>query len=426
MTTLAETISKFSPDGIACITPTERVTWSDLLSDANKLRFTGEVLADPIVNGFEIVSALKRMIALDGFASALYLVPEDMDEELRAKVRELADGVTKLPLGASTHWVIATSGTSGAPKLVVHDFRSLTNNLKIDINIGGELRWGLLYDPCRFAGLQVILQSCVGGSSLLWTPSGGMDECLDFLSKNFCTSVSATPSMWRKILSCADASQLRLRHITLGGEIADDKTLERLRLIFPKAKIAHIYASTEAGVGFSVRDGKAGFPLAYLTSPPVENLDLAIAPCGTLKIRSKSGAVGYIEKSQVMADSEGFITTGDLVNVKGRRVFFLGRANGSINVGGQKVMPEEVETILRSCLGVTDALVYGKASPVLGSIVVADVVVENGSDGTEVVRQLHSLCQVHLDKFKRPAIIRVVSDIKLTGAGKVGRRSECT
>ena len=424
MKTLAEMISDPPNKGFVCITPETKVTRRDLLSKASKLRESGEAISDPIVSGADILSAIPRMIALDGFASALYLAPADLSEEQRARLRDLARGVTSLQPGAKTQWVIATSGTSGAPKLVAHNLQSLTHSLKIDRGVGTELRWALLYDPCRFAGLQVTLQAAVSGSTLLVPESADVEYCIEFLRCNACTSISATPSMWRKVLSTSSVKELRLSHVTLGGEIADDRILQLLHATFPQARITHIYASTEAGVGFSVRDGRAGFPAEYLKTGPSGKVKLRISTNGILQIHDESFEQEYVGQSQRLIDRDGFIDTGDLVKLHGDRVFFLGRANGSINVGGQKVMPEEVESLIRSCPGVEEARVYSKPSPILGSIVMAEVVAGKNNRSDEVREQLKAMCHMRLEPFKRPVVIHMVDEIKVSAAGKIRRAGQ--
>lgn len=422
METLAEILANLPGENLACVTPEKRVTRRELLAQAMYLRESGTALADPLVNGTDIVSGIALMIALDGYASTIFLMSRDIDDFLRTQIRKLANGVTLLRSGGKTQWIMATSGTTGTPKLVSHNLQTLTRSMKVNSSIGIQLRWALLYDLCRFAGLQVALQACISGSVILIPGSADIEESVDFLRRETCTSISATPSMWRKILSAATAQELKLRHITLGGEIADEKTLQRLKLMFPVAKITHIYASTEAGVGFSVKDGKAGFPAEYLKAVPGDNkLTLKISDQGILLIRGQDFEQTYVGQQQALTGPDGFIDTGDMVELRGNRVFFLGRANGSINVGGQKVMPEEVETVLRACPDVLDVRVYGKPSPILGAIVAAEVVARQGNDGEELKQQLKVLCQSRLEAFKRPAIIHIVDDIQLTGAGKMKR-----
>lgn len=422
MQTLAEILSSLPGDDVACITPEGRVTRRELLMRAESLRISGEALESPLVSGAEILTMLTRLIALDGYASSILLMPVDTDARLYANAKKQVNKQNLIRDGEATRWIIATSGTTGAPKLVTHSLQTLTQSLKMNTEIGRQLRWALIYDPCRFAGLQVVLQACISGSALLVPKTADIEELVDFLIFEGCTSISATPSMWRKMLSATNAHKLELRHITLGGEITDEKTLGRLKSKFSNAKITHIYASTEVGVGFSVKDGKAGFPAEYLKSVPGGKVELRISQQGTLLIRNTE-LNQTLGQQGIITDADGFIDTGDSVILQANRVIFLGRANGSINIGGQKVMPEEVEAVLRESSSVVDVRVYGKPSPVLGNVVVAEVVPLPQICEEDLKQKLFATCKERLAAFKRPAVIRIVKDIELTEAGKAKRNN---
>ena len=149
--------------------------------------------------------------------------------------------------------------------------------------------WGLLYDPSRFAGLQVVLQSLLGGGLLVAPDREGPGPSNSpFLQANGCTHLSATPTLWRKILMTSEGPFLPLRQITLGGEIADDPLLAALATRYPEARVTHIYASTEAGVGFSVKDGRAGLPVSYLADE-IDGVGLKIVE-DVLWLRPPQGA----------------------------------------------------------------------------------------------------------------------------------------
>lgn len=420
---LAKTVATLPGDNVVIVTPAARMTRRELLSAAMEVVRQDSVLRSPVIWGNDVIAAVIRMLALDGFASAMFLLPRDATEVLQSQIQQIAGAITPLTPGAATKWIMATSGTTGTPKLVAHNLVSLTRSLKRGSR-GTQFRWALLYDPCRFAGLQVTLQALIGGSVLLSAPTEDMKASVDFLRRENCTSISATPSMWRKLLLAEETSTLDLRHITLGGEIADNKTLEQLRVMFPAAKITHIYASTEAGVGFSVSDGKAGFPVSYLDTVPGNRVELKVDPSGVLLIRGQDFQQSYVSHTPALADADGFVNTGDLVEIKGNRVLFLGRGNGCINVGGWKVMPEEVENVLRDCPSVIDVRVYGKSSPIVGSIVVAEVVKTKEAEVAELKALLMQLCQARLEAFKRPAVIKIVDYISLTDAGKAERCRE--
>ncbi|WP_069473705.1 AMP-binding protein [Candidatus Marithrix sp. Canyon 246] len=322
-----------------------------------------------------------------------------------------------------TNWIIPTSGTTGTPKLVSHNLNSLTKTINRDINKGKLYNWGLLYDLTRFAGLQVFLQSLMGGSLLIFTePLETLEKRISVLVKAKCSALSATPTMWRKILMSENAKQLALKQITLGGEIADNQILLALKATYPKARLIHIYASTEAGVGFVVNDGFEGFPVSYLNNPP-KGIELVVNQQGFLLLRSKQTTQQYLDKDQILKENDGFINTGDLVKKVGERFIFLGRANGAINVGGNKVQPEEVEEVIRSYEGVKFVSIGARKNPITGSLVEAKIVIDkNIKDSTDFKKSLREHCRQYLEPYKIPGIIKIVDDIEINAMGKLQRK----
>lgn len=321
----------------------------------------------------------------------------------------------------TTEWILSTSGTTGEPKLVKYSFSSLSHTVK-NKKPGSLYTWGLLYNIYRFAGLQVFLQALAGHSELILTDrTWNLQSTLQHFSRHGCNALSATPTMWRKILMQGNAVNLQLKTITLGGEIADQMILTALSNAFPHARVRHIYASTEAGVGFSVCDGQEGFPCTFLNNSASAVL-LAINDDGLLLIKSKSSSQGYMDQTLSQENNEGFINTGDRVVIKGQRVFFLGRDNGVINIGGNKVHPEEVENILLQYPGVRLAIASGRTSPITGALVQANIVIDNDiEDHPHFIKLLKKFCRLHLDDFKIPVLIKIQTKLKAGASGKMER-----
>src|SRR5439155_653750 len=159
------------------------------------------------------------------------------------------------------------------------------------------------------------------------------------------THVSRTPSHWRKLLMSGASANFSPDYVRLSGEIADQAVLDGLTRAFPHASIGHAYASTEAGVGFSVDDGLEGFP-AHLIGQNHAGVEMKVVD-GSLRIRSRRTARAYVgADAPPLADAEGFVDTGDMVELRGERYHFVGRRGGIINIGGLKVHPEEVEAVI--------------------------------------------------------------------------------
>ena len=334
---------------------------------------------------------------------------------------KLATSLSPRKIPKETRWLITTSGTTGEPKLVSHTLISLTRTTKIDPVRGANICWGMLYDYTRFAGLQVLLQSLISGSKLIVPP---FEDSLDNKIKNFidhnCTHLSATPTLWRKILMTPKANQINLLQATLGGEIVDDRILSAIAALFPKARIVHIFASTEAGVGFSVSDNRAGFPLNYLKNPPL-GVDIKVKN-DKLYIRNEHVYNKYFGSDISFASKEGWVDTGDSVEIKKDRVLFRGREDGVINVGGDKVYPEEIENVLLKHPLVAAAKVYAKSSPITGSLVAADVTLVNSKTDEKKARKvLQAYSLKVLERHKVLAKISIVPRFSLNSSGKIVR-----
>lgn len=377
--------------------------------------------------------------ALDYICNCIFLQPNDIDNN--AELYKSADIEYIIKLGNRavisvdkvegsqgsikkinyfSSYILSTSGTTGTPKLASYSLKSLTATTQKNISRGGEFIWGLSYDINRFAGLQVYLQAIVSGSTLV-VPS--KDETLESLLQlyinNNVNCLSATPSFWRKVLMFPSHQKLSLKQITLGGEISNQSIITALLHSFPDSNIIHIYASTEAGVGFVVKDKKEGFPIGFLKEDAGLLCQLKIE-AGLLWIKSQHGCSDLV-KGELEVDLDGFINTGDLVEIKGERVFFLGRESGSINVGGNKVMPEKVEAILEESPLISIANVFAKKNPVLGYLVAADVVVAEQSEtlsSKELKKELINFCRDKLESFEVPVIFKRVDFIEINSTGK--------
>jgi acyl-coenzyme A synthetase/AMP-(fatty) acid ligase len=327
----------------------------------------------------------------------------------------------------ATEWILLTSGTTGAPKLVVHTLQTLGGALPTQAPGGARSIWSTFYDIRRYGGLQIYLRAVLSGSPLLLSSAG--EPTADFLARGAAagvTHISGTPSHWRHALMSGEAAILKPQYVRLSGEVADQALLDNLRAVYPNARIAHAFASTEAGVAFDVNDGRAGFPRGFVDNPSGE-IDLKVVD-QTLRIRSGRNAARYLGAVPgVLVDGDGYVDTGDMVELDRGRYYFRGRVGGVINVGGLKVFPEEVESVLNADPRVRMSLVRARRNPITGAVVIADVVLANptGADASDaadaVKRDLLEACRRQLAAHKVPALLRFVAALEFTAAGKLVR-----
>jgi acyl-CoA synthetase (AMP-forming)/AMP-acid ligase II len=218
---------------------------------------------------------------------------------------------------------------------------------------------------------------------------------------------------------------IKPEYARLSGEIADQAILNYIRSVYLQARISHAFATTEAGVAFEVTDGLAGFPAKTIGHTP--NVDMKIED-RSLRIRSTRTASRYLgDQAPILKDAEGFVDTGDMVELREDRYYFIGRRDGVINVGGLKVYPEEVEAVINRHPRVEMSLVRTKKNPITGALVVADVVLKAtpqsaGHNASDLQRDILLFCREALSLHKVPAAINFVPTLAIAETGKLIRR----
>ncbi len=402
------------------------------------------------------LGAALAMVELDGVARRMVLCPPDLQAahvpavaaaaEVDAVVSDRAapeEGVPPVQAFATcgtelsgaapersgafrTEWILLTSGTTGAPKLVQHTLATLTGPIKPPAVPADPPVWSTFYDIRRYGGLQILLRALLGGGSLVLSQAG--EPTGEFLARAAARGVThllGTPTHWWLALTGGSFHGLAPRYVRLSGETADQAILDRLRATFPGVPVVHAFASTEAGVAFEIADGLAGFPASLIGRQGGE-VDLKVEE-GTLRIRSPRIAARYLGP-ETLVEPDGFVDTRDLVELRGERYFFAGRKDGVINVGGQKIHPEEVEAVINSHPRVRMSLVRARKNPITGAIVVAEVVLEGQpgageADAAELKQEILQLCRTTLPRHKVPATVQFVPTLAMTAAGKIARRN---
>ncbi|HWB97335.1 MAG TPA: long-chain fatty acid--CoA ligase, partial [Bryobacteraceae bacterium] len=401
------------------------------------------------------LTAAMAILQVDGVARRIVLCPADLAEEYLPFIiatasvdtiitdgsipaAESTPGVSLVTCDAElrqerpgtesshpTEWILLTSGTTGIPKLVVHTLDSLAGAINPSSASSDPIIWSTFYDIRRYGGLQIFLRALLTGSSLVL--SDGHEPASDFLTragKSGVTHISGTPSHWRRALMNTPPEAFKPLYIRLSGEIADQGILDNLRLRFPAARIVHAFASTEAGLAFEVHDGRAGFPASLIGSQ--SDVEIKIQE-DALRVRSRRTAARYLgDHVPAVLDQNGFVDTHDVVSLREDRYYFAGRRDGVINVGGLKVYPEEIESVLNIHPLVEASMVRSRKNPVTGALVTADIVLKDhavprNGDVPMLSEQILQFCRDSLPSHKVPAIIKFVSALGIAGTGKLMR-----
>jgi acyl-CoA synthetase (AMP-forming)/AMP-acid ligase II len=303
---------------------------------------------------------------------------------LQASVNAVVEAATR-----KKPFALASSGTTGVPKTIHRDLASAL--AKKGTGRPSE-KWLLTYSPERWAGVSVILHVLKAGATLCVPQSLAFEDVIAAGDRQGITHISLTPSMFRNLLMNDQASRLEnipVEQVTFGGEAATQSVLDQARRTWTKARVTHVYASTEVGDICSVSDGLEGVPIHKLER------------------------FSFAQGGQLVIDGQ---RTGDIWERRGDRYYFLGRIEEIINVGGNKVSPLAVEEFAIQC-GALFARAFAISSPLMGSLVGLEYV--GGLDESELMKSFRK----QFPKYMCPAQIMRLKEIGLSDAGKNRRLS---
>ena len=148
-------------------------------------------------------------------------------------------------------------------------------------------------------------------------------------------------------------------------------TLNRLNEIFPNIKFTQTYGLSEVGILRS----KSKNSNSLWVKVGGEDYKTRVVN-GLLEIKAKASMLGYLNAKSPFT-KDGWFKTGDKVKVNGEYIKILGRESEIINVGGEKVYPQEVENIILKIPYIKDVFVYKETNHIVGNIVCAKIVLKS-------------------------------------------------
>ena len=352
-----------------------------------------------------------------------------------------------------------TSGSTGLPSKVAHTLDTLGRAVRVGDRHAADV-WALAYPATHVGGVQVALQAIRNRNTLVDVSSLRGADAAEAISRHGVTHISATPTYYR-LLASAKLVMPLVRAVALGGEPADRSLLDALHVAFPNARLRNIYASTEAGTVLESENDLFAVPTALVNRVRLEDGRLMLhrsllgvfgevaKPPDTRKFRLEGVAKEKVpfannpSPSTAAVDSDAWYDTGDVAEVVSShplRFRIVGRQKEWVNIGGDKVNPQEVEDVFRQHPLVLDAVVYGRKNSVLGSLLEAEVVLAaertaaqpaavnadlllvNCPGGAPIEAQLRAWLVGRLQAYKVPRIIRFVAKLNSTSSGKALRR----
>ncbi|MGH2305372.1 ANL family adenylate-forming protein [Campylobacter taeniopygiae] len=316
--------------------------------------------------------------------------------------------------------ILFSSGSTGKPKAIVHSLDQLLNCIKF-VNKNNIFILLFLFD--HVAGIDVLVKGLSSHSTLVIPKNKNAEEILSLISEFKVNIMPVSPTMLKLIMfsdyNRYDLSSLEV--IAYGSEKLDNVILNKLKLIFPKVYFKQNFGTSET------------FSLETRNHKNKEEYFKIINTCykiinNELFIKSDTQSLGYLNADNSAFDNEGYFATGDLVEViheNGEEyIKIIGRNKEIINVGGEKVLPQEVEGIILQIPFIQDCLVYSQKNPITGQSVCAKIVLEQGKtlNSLELKKEIRLFCKDKLANYKIPTKIEIVEKLEFSDRFKKVRR----
>lgn len=300
--------------------------------------------------------------------------------------------------------ILFSSGSTGKSKAALHDLTGLLEKFKTRRYAQRSISF-LLYD--HIGGVNTMLHILSNGGTLITVQERSPDAVLGAVETYHAELLPTSPTFINLILLSEaykrhDLSTLKT--VTYGTEPMPESTLKRFHELFPEIKLQQTYGLSEVGILRSkslgsdslwVKIGGEGFETRV-----VDNI---------LQIRAQSAMLGYLNAPSPFTD-DGWFITGDEVEVDGEYMRILGRRSELINVGGEKVYPAEVESVIQSIPNVEEVSVYGEKNPITGSMVCALVKLQQPEDLQQAKLRIKNACAEKLPRYKVPVRITFTQD----------------
>lgn len=302
----------------------------------------------------------------------------------------------------SSGLILFSSGSTGKPKAMVHNLDTLIDSFKDKKEKSMNMLVFLMFD--HIGGLNTVFNALCMGASLIIPKIKDAKTICELIEKYKIMILPSSPTFLNLILISEeyknyDLSSLRM--ITYGTETMPQSLLLKLKEVFPKVKFLQTFGTSETGI--STTSSKSSNSL-FMKLEDI-NGEYKIVE-NELWLRSKTQVLGYLNASIDSFTSDGWFKTGDLVEVDGEYIKIIGRAKEVINVGGQKVLPAEIESVILEMEEISDCMVYGEKNAITGQTVVCDVVLNKNIEN--IKKRVRVFCKDRLDAYKIPTKVNVV------------------
>lgn len=315
--------------------------------------------------------------------------------------------------------ILFSSGSTGKPKAMVHNLENLLSNYEAKKAKEMNFLVFLMFD--HIGGLNTLFNCLSMGVSITIPSNRNPIDISILIEQNKINVLPASPTFLNLMLigdvfDTFDFSSLKM--VTYGTEAMPETLLFKLKAKLPRVKFLQTFGTSETGIAKTSSLSSSSIFLKF--DDP--NQEYKIVE-DELWLRSKTQVLGYINHSNDNFTEDGWFKTGDRVEeTPDGFIKIVGRTKEIINVGGEKVMPSEVESVILELDAIQDCIVRSEKNAITGQMVCAEVVIKNGFNFKDEKIKIKQHCKLRLDAYKVPARIVEIDAVLFTNRFKKNRQ----
>ena len=297
--------------------------------------------------------------------------------------------------------ILFSSGSTGKSKAAVHDVAKLLEKFKVKRHALRAITF-LLYD--HIGGVNTLLYTLSNGGCVITVSDRQPDTVLAAVEK-FNVELLPTSPTFINLMLISEAYKRHdlssLKTVTYGTEPMPESVLTRFNSHFPNINLLQTYGLSEIGILRSKSESSSSLWMKV----GGEGFETRITDDNILEVKAHSGMLGYMNAPSPYTE-DGWFHTGDEVEVNGDYIKVLGRKSEIINVGGQKVYPAEVESVLLQLDCVSEAEVYGMSNALLGNVIACKIRLSENTEAQDkktLKIDMKKFCKKHLEGYQVPA-----------------------
>lgn len=316
--------------------------------------------------------------------------------------------------------ILFSSGSTGKPKAMVHNLENLLSNY-IDKK-GKEMNFLVFLMFDHIGGLNTLF-NCLSMGVIITIPQNRNPNDIARLIEKYNINILPSSPTFLNLMLISNVFDIfnlsSIRMITYGTEAMPESLLLKLKEKLPRVKFLQTFGTSETGIMKTSSMSSSSTFLKF--DDPNQEFKIV---SGELWLRSKTQVLGYINHSNESFTEDGWFMTGDLVEqIEDGYIKIIGRSKELINVGGEKVLPAEVESVIMELDFIQDCIVKSEKNAITGQIVCAEVVLKNGFDFKSEKINIKKHCINKLDSYKVPARIREIDSVNFTNRFKKERNN---